>query len=39
VATTLDAIPAAAKASIHRKVAEGKLAVVETFTKTGQSMM
>lgn len=39
VATTLDAIPAAAKASILKKVADGKLAAVETFTKTGQPMM
>jgi len=34
--TTIDAIPAAAKASILRKVDGGKLAVVETSTKTGQ---
>jgi hypothetical protein len=39
VATTIDAIPAAAKASILKHVAGGKLAVVETFTKTGQPMM
>ena len=39
VATTLDAIPAAAKASILKKVADGKLAEVETFTKTGQPVM
>src|SRR5438067_2427863 len=39
VATTIDAIPAAAKASILKKVADGKLAVVETFTKTGQPTM
>jgi len=38
-ATTLDAIPAAARASILKKVAGGKLAEVETFTKTGQPMM
>ena len=38
-ATTIDAIPAAAKASILKKVADGKLALVETFTKTGQPMM
>jgi hypothetical protein len=38
-ATTIDAIPAAAKASILKKVADGKLAVVETFTKTAQPMM
>ena len=39
VATTLDAIPAAAKASILKKVADGNLAAVETFTKTGHAMM
>jgi hypothetical protein len=39
VAITIDAIPAAAKASILEKVADGKLAVVETFTKTGQPVM
>jgi hypothetical protein len=39
VATTIDAIPGTAKASILKKVADGKLAVVETFTKTGQPMM
>ena len=39
VATTIDAIPAAAKDRILKKVADGKLAVVETFTKTGQPMM
>jgi hypothetical protein len=38
-ATTIDAIPAAAKASILKKVADGKLGTVETFTKTGQPMM
>jgi hypothetical protein len=38
-ATTIDAIPAAAKAGILRKVADGKLGTVETFTKTGQPMM
>lgn len=37
-ATTIDAIPAAAKASILKKVADGKLAVVETYLKTGQPM-
>lgn len=36
--TTIDAIPAAAKASILNKVADGKLSAVETFTKTGQPM-
>ena len=39
MATTIDTIPSAAKASILKKVADGKLAVVETFTKTGQPMM
>jgi hypothetical protein len=39
VETTLDAIPAAAKAAILKKVADGKLDVVETFTKTGQPTM
>jgi hypothetical protein len=39
VATTVDAIPGAAKASILKKVADGKLAAVETFTKTGEPMM
>jgi hypothetical protein len=38
-ATTIDAISAAARASILKKVADGKLVVVETFTKTGQPMM
>jgi hypothetical protein len=37
-ATTIDAIPAAAKASILKKVADGKLGVVETYLKTGQPM-
>jgi hypothetical protein len=38
-ATTIDAIPAAAKAGILKKVADGKLGAVETFVKTGQPMM
>jgi hypothetical protein len=38
-ATTIDAIPAAAKAGILKKVANGKLTGVETFTKTGQAAM
>jgi hypothetical protein len=38
-ATTIDSIPASAKTSILKKVADGKLAVVETFMKTGQPMM
>jgi hypothetical protein len=37
--TNFDSIPAAAKASILKKVADGKLGVIETFTKTGQPMM
>lgn len=39
VETTLDTIPAAARAAILKKVADGKLDVVETFTKTGQPTM
>ena len=38
-ATTIEAIPAAAKAGIMKVVADGKLGVVETFVKTGQPMM
>ena len=38
-ATTIDAIPAAAKAGILKTVADGKLTSVETFTKTGQPTM
>jgi hypothetical protein len=38
-ASTIDAIPAAAKASILRKVGDGRLSMVETFTKTGLPMM
>src|ERR1700674_2281403 len=38
-ATNIDAIPAAAKAGIVRKVGDGKLGTVETFTKPGQPMM
>jgi hypothetical protein len=38
-ATTIDAIPGAAKAGILKKVAGGKLTIVETFTKTGQPTM
>jgi hypothetical protein len=37
--TTIDAIPAAAKAGILKKVADGKLDEVETFTKPGQPAM
>jgi hypothetical protein len=38
-ATTLDAIPAAAKAAIVKKVGEGTLGAVETFSKPGQPML
>jgi len=38
-ATSIDAIPAAARAGILKKVADGKLTSVETFTKTGQPML
>jgi hypothetical protein len=38
-ATTIDAIPAAAKAGILKKLAAGKLSKVETFTKIGQPAM
>jgi uncharacterized membrane protein YkoI len=37
--TTIDAIPAAAKASILKKVGAGRLDMIETFTKTGLPMM
>jgi hypothetical protein len=37
--TTIDAIPAAAKTGILKKVGDGKLGMVETFTKTGQPML
>lgn len=37
--TTIDAIPAGAKASILKRVADGKLRTVETFTKPGQPLM
>jgi len=36
---TIDAVPAAARAAILKKVGDGKLGKVETFTKTGQAMM
>lgn len=39
VATTLNEVPAPAKATILKKVGGGKLGEVETFTKTGQPMM
>ena len=38
-ATTIDAIPAAARDSILKKTAGGKVVSVETFTKTGQAEM
>ena len=38
-ATSIDAIPDAAKASILKRVAGGKLRTVEIFTKTGQAPM
>src|SRR3984893_10060555 len=37
--TTVDAIPAAAKAGILKKVGDGKLGTIETFTKPGQPLM
>jgi hypothetical protein len=37
-ATSIDAIPAAARASILKKVAGGKLGAVETILKPGQPM-
>ncbi len=36
--TTLDAVPAAARAAILKKVADGKLGLVETFTRGGETM-
>jgi hypothetical protein len=38
-ATTIDAIPAPATAAILKTVGDGKLSLVETFTKTGQPAM
>ncbi len=38
-ATTLDAIPASAKAAILKKVGDGKLGAVETLSKPGQPML
>jgi len=35
--TSLDKIPAAAKAAIEKTIAGGKLGMVETFTKGGQT--
>ena len=37
--TTIDSVPAAAKATIMKKVGDGKLGLVETFTKPDQPMM
>jgi hypothetical protein len=37
-ATTIDAIPAAAKAAILKKAAGGKLGTVETYQKPGQPL-
>jgi hypothetical protein len=37
--TTIDAIPAAAKAGILKRVGAGRLGMIETFTKTGLPMM
>lgn len=36
--TTLDAVPAAAKAAILKKVADGKLGMVELFKRNGETM-
>jgi hypothetical protein len=36
--TTIDAIPAPAKTAILKKVADGKLGMVETFVKGGETM-
>jgi hypothetical protein len=38
-ATSIDVIPAPARAAILKKIADGKLDVIETFTKTGQVTM
>ena len=37
--TTIDAIPAPAKAGILKRVGVGRLGMIETFTKTGLPMM
>jgi hypothetical protein len=37
--TAIDVIPAAAKAGILKKVGDGKLGTIETFSKPGQPMM
>jgi uncharacterized membrane protein YkoI len=36
--TTIDSIPAAAKTAIARKVADGKLGMVELFMRNGETM-
>jgi hypothetical protein len=36
--TTLDALPAAAKAAIAKKVGDGKLEMVQTFVRGGETM-
>jgi hypothetical protein len=38
-ATTLDAIPIAAKAAIQKKVGVGRVTTVETFAKPGKSLL
>jgi hypothetical protein len=38
-ATTMDTVPAAAKAAMMKKVADGQVTSVETVTKTGQAAM
>jgi hypothetical protein len=38
-ATTLDAIPIAAKAAIQKKVGGGRVTTVETFAKPGKSLL
>lgn len=37
--TTIDAIPAAAKAGLLKKIGDGKVGMIETFTKPGQPTM
>jgi uncharacterized membrane protein YkoI len=38
-ATTLDAIPAAAKAAIQKKTAGGRVTTVETFARPGKALL
>ena len=38
-ASTIDAVPAAAKAAILKKIADGKITSIETVTKPGQPSM